>query len=453
MVIEKITDTLPQHVIDPALLDIPDDLQLADPNFYESSDIDLLIGAGMFFDLLMSGQIKLGKRNPILQQTKLGWILSGPISLPTPKSTRMHCFLSVNNDDLYQSLEKFWKIEELPIDATKCSMEELECEAHYTRTHSRTNTGRFQVSLPLKNNIESLGESRDSAIKRFIALERRFDKNPELKQSYINFMREYNSLKHMSKIDPNKVEAYPIYYLPHHAVEKSDSLTTKLRVVFDGSAKTASGISLNDTLKVGPTVQNDLFSIIIRFRQHNFVITGDIAKMYRQILVDPAQRCLQRIVWRENREDELTHFELNTITYGTSSASFLSTRCLQQISIDCASSFPKESRVLSHDCYVDDVITGAQTVEELIAIRENLTSILKGYKFDLRKFSSNDPRVLSNLNNEDPKDFLLNNPQGSKTLGISWNSQSDYFIYNSSTLILKKQHYKTFNSFHYFPNL
>lgn len=439
LVISKITETLPQQVIELDLIDIPEDLHLADPNFYEPSDIDMLIGAGLFFDLLMSGQIKLGKGNPTLQQTKLGWIISGPISLPNLIITSMHCFLSVNDNDLYQNIEKFWKIEELPANENmaKFSKEERECEAYFTHTLSRTHNGRFQVSLPLKGNVNNLGNSLDSAIKRFFALERKLDKNPELKISYSNFIKEYHDLGHMSKVDPAKIEKYPIYYLPHHAVEKSDSLTTKLRVVFDGSAKTSSDISLNDSLKVGPTIQSDLFSIIIRFRQHNVVITGDIAKMYRQILIEPAQRCLQRIVWRDNKEDQLTHFELNTITYGTASASFLATRCLQQISIECESMFPKESHILSHDCYVDDIITGAQTADELIAIRNNLTSMLKEYKFELRKFASNDPKVLTNLNNEDSKDFLLNSAQGSKTLGISWDSQSDHFIYSSNAITLK----------------
>lgn len=74
-----------------------------------------------------------------------------------------------------------------------------------------------------------------------------------------------------------------IYYFPHHGVLKNSSITTKLRVVFDGSAKSSTGISLNDVLRVGPTIQDDLFSILIRFRKHNYVIKGDITKMYRQV--------------------------------------------------------------------------------------------------------------------------------------------------------------------------
>ncbi|XP_075233847.1 uncharacterized protein LOC142331699 [Lycorma delicatula] len=111
-----------------------------------------------------------------------------------------------------------------------------------------------------------------------------------------------------------------VFYLPHHAVFKETSLTTKLRVVFDGSAKSNNGLSLNDTLMIGPMVQQDLFSIILRFRVHNYVITSDITKMYRQILVTQKDSNLQRILWRENAEQDLKHYALRTVTYGTTSA-------------------------------------------------------------------------------------------------------------------------------------
>ena len=72
-------------------------------------------------------------------------------------------------------------------------------------------------------------------------------------------------------------------FLPHHGVIKDEGSTSKIRVVFDGSTKTSSGYSLNDIQMVGPTIQQDLTSILIRFREHQILITADIIKMYRQI--------------------------------------------------------------------------------------------------------------------------------------------------------------------------
>lgn len=92
-------------------------------------------------------------------------------------------------------------------------------------------------------------------------------------------MREYELLGHMTKIAINsQSRSNASYYFPRHAVTKITSTTTKLRVVFDGSAKTTSGTSCNDAQDVGPVIQDDLFAVLIRFRQHHIVLTADIEK-------------------------------------------------------------------------------------------------------------------------------------------------------------------------------
>jgi len=118
--------------------------------------------------------------------------------------------------------------------------------------------------------------------------------------------------------------------MPHHGVIKEDSATTKLRVVFDASAKTDRGISLNEKLKSGPTIQDDLFSILLRWRQHEIVLGADAEKMYRQVWISEDQRDLQRIMWRPSSDKPINHYRLNTVTYGTTSASFLAIRSLQR---------------------------------------------------------------------------------------------------------------------------
>lgn len=153
-------------------------------------------------------------------------------------------------------------------------------------------------------------------------MERRFRRDPVLKERYHEFISEYITMNHMTLIpdDNNEVR----HYLPHHEVTKEESTTTKLRAVFDGSDKTSSGLSLNDCLMVGPTIQPELFDIVLRFRQHQYVLTGDIAKMFRQILIRPDQQRLQNILWREHDDQPVKIYQLNTVTYGLASSPFLS---------------------------------------------------------------------------------------------------------------------------------
>jgi hypothetical protein len=125
---------------------------------------------------------------------------------------------------------------------------------------------------------KQLGSSRLSAERRLHAIERRLEQHPDLKVQYNNFMREYEELGHMQPVTSQESKQ-PSYFLPHHAVIKNTRTTTRTRVVFDGSAKTSNGISLNDILQVGPTVQPDLYSIVLCFRTHQVCFTEDIEKM------------------------------------------------------------------------------------------------------------------------------------------------------------------------------
>lgn len=148
-------------------------------------------------------------------------------------------------------------------------------------------------------------------------------------------MNEYIKLNHMTKI---KQENDVGYFIPHHGVIKEDTTTTKLRVVFDASAKTTSGYSFNDLQIVDPVIQPNLFDTLIRFRKYKYVVCADMEKMYRMCLVNEQQRNLQQIVWRENPNQPLDIYQLNTITYGTASAPFMAIRCLHQLGLDFSKS-------------------------------------------------------------------------------------------------------------------
>ncbi|XP_033213909.1 uncharacterized protein LOC117170975 [Belonocnema kinseyi] len=175
------------------------------------------------------------------------------------------------------------------------------------------------------------------------------------------------------------------YYLPHHAVIENNSLTTQLRVVFDGSAKTPTGLSLNDVLMVGPTIQDNLFTLLVRFRSQPFVLTADIEKMYLQTTVHPDDRKYQIILWREDPSDQIKTYELNIATFGTSAAPFLAIRSLHQLADDEANTFSKAAKVLKNDFYVDDMLTGASTIKEAEQLRNELIEITRKGGLNLRK--------------------------------------------------------------------
>lgn len=129
--------------------------------------------------------------------------------------------------------------------------------------------------------MNQLGNSRALAMQRFLTLEKRLIKNKKLYDEYKMVMDEYEQMGLTQEIQEDNEG--PNYYLPHHAVVKQSSVTTRLRIVFDAGMKTDTGLALNDTQYSGPVIQQDLFSIILRFRKYEYVMTADISKMYRMI--------------------------------------------------------------------------------------------------------------------------------------------------------------------------
>lgn len=202
-----------------------------------------------------------------------------------------------------------------------------------------------------------------------------------------------------------------------------DSTTTKLRVVFDASNKSYTGVSLNDCQMIGPKLQSDLYIILLRFRKYAVGMTADVAKMYRQIIVHEKDRNMQRILWRDNESDDIGEYKLNTVTYGTASAPFLAVRSL----IECANveseNCQKAHEAIVSDMYVDDLITGADNEEAAIILQQQISSILRRGGFELRKWTSSNNNVLQAIspNQREKKELLqFENEESIKALGIYW---------------------------------
>lgn len=212
----------------------------------------------------------------------------------------------------------------------------------------------------------------------------------------------------------------PTFCLLHHTVINEASHTTKLRVVFNGSSKSSNGFPLNDILLVGPNLQKELILILLKFRCHKYVLMADISKMYRQILVEETQTPLQRILWRDNENEPFQAFELLIVTYGTTSASYQATRCLKQLADDEQMNFPVGAKTLREDFYVDDLLTGADKLDEIIKIRNEIKALLLQGGFKLHKWASNHPSLLDGISSNNSGNQIIDIEKNGtlKTLGI-----------------------------------
>jgi Protein of unknown function (DUF1759) len=175
--------------------------------------------------------------NKCMQESVFDWVVVGRGGGP---SGRTATFVSTvgrqesDSEHLSDLVKRFWEIETCQ-PSPNLTVEEKQVEDHFLATHKRNEEGRYVVELPLKPTINDLGDSKSMAVRRFQALERRFEKDGDLQRQYAEFINEYLQLGHMS---PSKINLQqkscgsPTYFLPHHAVLRPDSTTTKLRFVF-----------------------------------------------------------------------------------------------------------------------------------------------------------------------------------------------------------------------------
>uniref|UniRef100_A0A1I8PRY2 CCHC-type domain-containing protein n=1 Tax=Stomoxys calcitrans TaxID=35570 RepID=A0A1I8PRY2_STOCA len=259
LISRNITGYHPDENISINDFNLPPNIDLADPDFHRRRGIDMLLGAESFFSLLSVGQIRLGENLPTLQKTLLGWVVSGKYLSNNLTPLRKSTYSIVENvfQELNKNVEMLWKIDFVEGKRQNMTLEQQECETHFLKTVSVQPDGRIIVKLPLKGDPKWLGDSKDIALRRFLTMERKLNRNPDLKKDYTKFLNEYEEMGHMSQLD-NADNVSPNYYIPHHCVLRPNSVSTKLRVVFDASCRSSSQLSLNEIMMVGPTIQNNL---------------------------------------------------------------------------------------------------------------------------------------------------------------------------------------------------
>ncbi|GFV10466.1 integrase catalytic domain-containing protein [Trichonephila clavipes] len=183
---------------------------------------------------------------------------------------------------------------------------------------------------------------------------------------------------------------------------------------------------------VGPRGQPELFPILIQFRIFSVAICADVERMFRRIKVHEEDLDWQRILWRDSPTKPIREYRLTTVTYGTSSAPFISTRTLRQLAIDEQENYPAASRATLSHFYVDDLLGGSATKKGAIQLVSELQETMKRGGFSLCKWVSNDPDVLATIPEElkavDSK-HTIKDDQPVKILGIAWLPDVEKFTF------------------------
>ena len=241
VVLPKFTCDLP---VSPVSLDRRWDyirnLHLADPDFAMPGKIDLLLGIEVFTSVMRHGRWFHDERSPVALETSFGWVIAGAVQSGQPQSIVSHHACTLLSDGL---IRKFWEIEEAQPQHV-LTPEVKSVVEYFNETHHQNSDGRFIVSLPKKPDAKALGESRSTAVTRFLSLERSLHSKVQFGK-LTEVMAEYFQMDHAEPVPLKDLErsCEEVFYLPMQVVVKESSTTTKLRAVFDASAKSATGVS------------------------------------------------------------------------------------------------------------------------------------------------------------------------------------------------------------------
>lgn len=325
---------------------------LADPNFWQSSKLSVLLGVEFWGSFMNAPSYELSK-NMLRYDTMFGNVILGKLGDDDENVSQKLIFSTqkIEFEELNKSIQRLWDFSDLDLCTKKDADHEL-AEKIFQKEHTRDKDGRFIVPIPLKPNVNELGSNKAIALKRFRMLEQRFKRNPTFKENYVKFMREYIEVGHMVLVDKKAKPGKWTYHLPHHGVVTSE----KFRVVFDAGCITDEDISLNDAQLVGEKLQRDLPEIVMRFRRFKVAVSADVKQMFRQVEIDRKYWDLQRVFWRENEDEPIKEYWLTTVTYGLASSPHSAVRTLIEGAKSMEETFPKEvfsrSRIVEHSLCV-----------------------------------------------------------------------------------------------------
>ena len=437
--VKKITGLLPPIPLDKNLRKMLEKFPLADKHFDVPSKPDLILAVELYALIVNGPPLPLGPSLPAVMSTVFGYVVlrktyamlplrvTKPLHPPHPR-TATALVACICNNELNQKVANFWKFEEADPPQT-LKPEEIYAEKLYSETTIQLPSKKYQVELPFRPDAEKLGESYSIAVKRFHQLEMRFRKNPVLKEKYVQYMKDYEGSGFMHEVTPPSPDV-PHYYMSHHGVINESSSSTKLRTVYDASMKTSNGKSLNDLLLPGPSLLEDIPLLLLNFRRFPTVFSGDIKQMYLQIELSPKHHLFQLIVWRPEQHLPLKTYALTTVCFGVNCSPFLAIRTIKQIIIDHGHKFPRAAKALADSLYMDDLIYGEFSETDAKTLLQEIILLLKEGGFFMRKWTSNNPAVLSDFPVEDlevPKSGFAD--PVFKILGAFWACEKDIFSY------------------------
>ncbi|XP_055542905.1 uncharacterized protein LOC129728484 [Wyeomyia smithii] len=376
---------------------------------------------------------------PIAVKTRLGWTICGGCGTKDTSNFVHYAFhvcecRHQTDEDVHQMVKEYFAIDSLGI--MKLNKDPLSTEDQRAisllQTLTKYNGERYETGLLWRYDGVRLPDSKEMALRRYLSLEKRMQKSPELGNALQKLMSEYLAKGYVRKLSEKELNRpYPrVWYLPIFPVFNPNK-PGKIRIVWDGAAKSF-GVSLNSALLTGPDQLCSLFAILLQFREFRVGLTGDIKEMFHQIRMrEEDQQCL-RFFWKDEAGDTQIYV-MNVMSFGAS-CSPASAQYVKNINADrFIEEFPEAVEVIKKRHYVDDAMFSVETPEHAIRLAQEVRQLHSAGGFEVRNWVSNSQQVLAVLNESNTSEKNMDLSAGpmatEKVLGMWWCTSSDEFVY------------------------
>ena len=420
------------------------------PKLATGNQIDVLLGAD-HFELMYSMKEITGRPNePCARLCPLGWTAVGRIKEADEKghytgfhhNFRLHIdqerpvVAENDNSELNSLLKRFWDLESIGIVTTEPQLTPEDQLAWNKVSKSLKFDGEhYEVAVPWREDRPQLPNNLPMAKKRLVSTERRLLKDKEVYVAYQNVLSDYLEKGHICRVPPDEPKPECQWLLRHFLVVRPEKATTKVRIVFDGSAP-FEGKSLNTEALTGPKLQSDVFDILVKFRKELVALVGDIRQMYHRLVLRKEDRPLHRFLWRDmdlRKEPEVYAFL--RFVFGGCYCPFCAQFTWQKHAKIRQETYPPAANAVKKHCYMDDLMPSLESVEKAMETRRQLTDVGDKAGFHVREWVSNLTEVLADVPEEDGAsevDLEKNQLPVTKTLGVSWTACEDQFLFTYS---------------------
>lgn len=400
----------------------------------EQLPVHLILGTNEYAQIKTETTPKIGKPGePIAELTRLGWTIMSPGS----ESDLTNMFLTQTSSADYEAL---CKLDVLGLQDHPAGDQDIVYE-EFKEQLARNPEGWYETGLLWKGNHPPLPNNKHGSLKRLENLVRKLEKQPQMLEKYDAIIQDQLTQGIVERVeeDPTGKE----FYIPHKPVVRETAESTKIRIVYDASARAYDKApSLNDCLETGPPLQNKLWSVLVRNRFHPVALAGDLKQAFLQVRIRNEDRDVMRFHWlKDLATKEVETLRFTRALFGLSTSPFLLGGVIDQHLKNFQNAYPREVEEIKRSLYVDDLISGDKTVADAQHLKQASQSIFRAGKFELHKWHSNVPALEQPTPQEEtieeqPTSHQIENQSYAKDqlgvkqgetrlLGVPWDKQED----------------------------